>query len=56
MGHNGLKRHNKAMVVIYYDVKPPSIKIINLDRIKLRYEFKKLQLENKTLNKNNVEH
>ena len=47
MGHNGLKRHNKACIIIYYDVKPPDKRIINLERIKLKFQDKQLKNENK---------
>jgi hypothetical protein len=42
MGHNGLKRHKKACIIIYYDVKAPGKRIINLERIKLLFQDKQL--------------
>ena len=42
MAHNGLKRHKKACIIIYYDVKPPDKRIINLERIKLKFQDKQL--------------
>ena len=42
MAHNGLKRHKKACIIIYYDVKPPDKKIKNLERIKLLFQDKQI--------------
>ena len=51
MAHNGLKRHNKGMLIIYYDMKPPDKKIKNLERIKIKYELQKIiDDKNKILN------